>query len=145
MVQIVMYNELPVDGPMLKLKSEELAKKLTIPDFKASTGWLDNFKTHHGISFKKIQGEVNAVRQADTDDWLNRCLPELLKSYDLDSIYNADETGLFWQALSDRTMVLKGDWCEGGKRIKTRINVLVASNATGTERDHFWQLGNQKT
>ena len=43
---------------------------------------------------------------ADTDSaekWLSDTLPDLLREYDPDNIYNADETGLYFRATPDRT------------------------------------------
>lgn len=49
---------------MLTAKAEEFAEKLDITNFKASVGWLENFKSRQGISFKRVRGEEKSV---DTD------------------------------------------------------------------------------
>ena len=38
----------------------------------------------------------------------------LIEEYDLQDIYNDDETGLFSRALPDKTFALKGEKCTGG-------------------------------
>lgn len=43
-------KNIPISGPMLTAKSEEFAEKLDITNFKASVGWLENFKSRQGIS-----------------------------------------------------------------------------------------------
>jgi hypothetical protein len=63
-----------------------------------------------------LAGERAAVDIA-TDLWFER-LPELLEGYRARDIYNADETGLFFNSLPDRTLVLKGETCHGGKSAK---------------------------
>jgi hypothetical protein len=44
---------------MLKSKSEELAKKLGHNNFKATDGWLSQWKCRFGIKFKKAHSEKN--------------------------------------------------------------------------------------
>ncbi|GFX77517.1 jerky-like protein [Trichonephila clavipes] len=48
----------PILGPLLCEKALELNEKLGgSADFKSSTGWLKNFKSHHGIRELHIEGE----------------------------------------------------------------------------------------
>jgi hypothetical protein len=46
------------------------------------------------------------VDSESTEAWLES-LPSLLEGYERD-IYNADETGLFYNVLPERTLTLKG-------------------------------------
>ena len=66
-----------------------------------------------------------------TSDWLSQTLPSLLAEYKPEDIFNADETGLFWKCLPDKTMSFKGDTCSGGKRSKKRITVIVCASMIG--------------
>ena len=45
---------IPISGPTLKMKAKELTPKLGHCGFSCSTGWLERFKSKHGIVFKKI-------------------------------------------------------------------------------------------
>ena len=45
--------------------------------------------------------------------------------------YNADEFGLFYQVLPDKSLHYKGEHCSGGKHSKVRLTGLAAGNATG--------------
>lgn len=47
-------NNVPINGGVMKMKAKELASKLAVSDFSASDVWLQNFKTKHGIVFKKL-------------------------------------------------------------------------------------------
>jgi len=48
----------PISGPLLCEKALDLNEKLGgLEDFKASSGWLNRFKSRHGIRELKIQGE----------------------------------------------------------------------------------------
>ena len=54
-------KDIPLGGPVLKVKASEFATSFGCDDFKASEGWLGKFKTRHGILFKEVAGEENAV------------------------------------------------------------------------------------
>ena len=62
-----------------------------------------------------------------SDDW-KQILEPLLNQYDPNDIFNADETGLFWRLLPDKTHAVKGETCSGGKKSKERITLLVCAN-----------------
>jgi hypothetical protein len=47
-----------VSGPMLKKKSEELAKKLGHDYFKATDGWLSQWKCRNDIKFRKHRVKI---------------------------------------------------------------------------------------
>ena len=63
--------------------------------------------------------------------WYETRLPTILSDYALADIYNADEFGLFFQALPETTMNLKSEKCFGGKDSKIRLTVLAAANGLG--------------
>ena len=104
-----------------------------IENFSASNGWISRFKERHGLVFKKLAGESAAVDTNTTDLWFQR-LPQLLEGYEARDIYNADETGLFFNCLPDRTLALKGESCHGGKSAKERLTVLLCANSDGTDK-----------
>ena len=58
-------QNLPVGGDLIKQKAE----LLHISNFMASNGWLDNFKKHHGITFKTVQGKAGAVYLQSLLEW----------------------------------------------------------------------------
>ena len=64
------------------------------------------------MTFRKVSGEANAAPQQIVDDW-KRKLPEMLTNYHPKDMFNADETGLFFQLLPDLTYTFKGDQCHG--------------------------------
>ena len=92
----VRSQNIPVSGPMLKEKAMAYARQLQIADFKGSDGWLDRWKTRHGITFKTIAGEASSCTPEMTASWEQTTLPTILSSYNLADIYNADEFGLFY-------------------------------------------------
>lgn len=84
-------------------------------EFKTSNGWLQNFKNRHAIVGKAISGESASADVAGAMSWMEDTLPGVLDRYDPCDVYNADETGLFYQMLPKRTLCLKGQSCHGGK------------------------------
>ena len=63
--------------------------------------------------------------------WFETTLPTLLSNYKLEDIFNADEFGLFYQCLPNKTLHLKSEKCSGGKSSKIRITGLAAANSMG--------------
>lgn len=127
-------KNVPLQGGLIREQAERFAKQMGLPSFQASTGWLDKFKSRHGIVQKVMSGESASVAEIDCDDYRQNVLPSLLEKYSPDDIFNADETGLFFRCLPEKTLAFKDEKCHGGKRSKERITVMVAGNMTGTEK-----------
>lgn len=98
-----------------------------------------NFR--YGIHQKKVCGESAAVDEEQCDTWIRNTLPALLASYDDNDIFNADETGLFFKCLPDKTLAFKNEKCYGGKLSKERVTCLLATNMTGTEKLKIFLIG----
>ncbi|GBL81416.1 Tigger transposable element-derived protein 4 [Araneus ventricosus] len=97
----------------------------------AMDGWK-TFKNRHNIVFRKLCVESQSVSDELCSEWIkNR--PGLLQEYSPDNIFNADETGLFFRELPDKTAVFQGETCHGGKQSKERVTLLLATNMSGTE------------
>jgi hypothetical protein len=126
-------NNIPISGPILKEKSKLFATNLGITNFQASEGWLEKFKKRHDLTFKKVCGESASVDQCISQDWKNELI-NLLVDYDARDIFNADETGLFYKCLPDRTLTFKNEKCHGGKNSKERITVMLAANMDGSQK-----------
>src|ERR1044072_1514935 len=117
-VEMLREKNIPISGPLIKEKSLEYAKYLGHPEFQASTGWLDKFKKRHGIIQKVISGESADVSETDCNRWRETVLKNILDIYDPKDIFNADETGLFFKCLPNKTLSFRGDKCFGGKNSK---------------------------
>ena len=73
---IVSGRGVNINGPILKVKSEEFAKKLGRNDFKATDGWLSRWKARHNIKFKKAHGEKASADNDSSDSGkLQKFLP----------------------------------------------------------------------
>lgn len=130
-------NNIKIDGLMLKTKAEEVAKKLGNTEFKASEGWLTNWKRRNEITFKTECGESGSVDPKSAADWM-LSLDPILREYDPRNIFNADETGLFFKCEPQNTFAFKSDPCFGGKRSKERVSILVGANMVRCSKSFFW-------
>ncbi|XP_057307425.1 tigger transposable element-derived protein 6-like [Hydractinia symbiolongicarpus] len=135
---LMMRSEnIPISGPMLKEKALEFAEALGVESFQASQGWMAKWKTRYGVSFKTIAGESRSVTEEMTAPWSETTLPTILSRYPLEDIFNADEFGLFFQCLPNKTLHMKGDKCSEGKYSKVRLTGLAAGNALGERLPMF--------
>lgn len=132
---------IPVSGPMLQEKANGFAARFGILDFNCSASWISRFKVRHNIVAGKIVGESSSVDQNSTTNWLISVWPNLRRQFSDDEIFNADETGLFYKLMPDKTLKFKGEKCSGGKLSKDRITVMVAANMSGTEKKKLLIIG----
>ena len=58
----------------------------------------------------------------------------LLDEFNENDVLNADETGLFYRATPNRSLVLSKDQCKGEKKSKEILTVLLCSSLTGMEK-----------
>ncbi|GBM71388.1 Tigger transposable element-derived protein 4 [Araneus ventricosus] len=118
-------------------KAQGISKKLNVEcDASFSSGWLYKFKLRHGITGKTVSGESGDVDCETMDDWIQNQLPDLIKGYEQKDIFNADETGLFYNLQPSKTLAIKSDTCHGGsgKKNKVPLTVILCANADGSEK-----------
>ena len=74
-------------------------------NFKASKGWLHSFKNRHGIRQLTLQGELLSADPSAANDF-KAFLSEFVEQqgFSLHQIFNADETGLYWCLLPNKTL-----------------------------------------
>ncbi|UYV80373.1 TIGD6 [Cordylochernes scorpioides] len=133
--------KLAINGNILKEKAILLALKMGQDNFEASNGWLERFKARRNIAFKRLHGEAGSVDANSVATWKGGIIPSLLAKYSPPDIFNADETGLFYKLLPNQTMTIRGEKCEGGKKSKERITVLVCCNMDGSEKLPLLYIG----
>ncbi|CAG8449423.1 966_t:CDS:2 [Acaulospora morrowiae] len=94
-----------LNDAILLEKAGLIAMQLNITDeiFKKSNGWLSRFKVRHGIHQIKLHGEADSA-PLDALPEMRATLQELLSTYAPKDIFNADETGLFWRILPNKTL-----------------------------------------
>ncbi|GFU68287.1 tigger transposable element-derived protein 1 [Trichonephila clavipes] len=101
--------------------------------FSASKGWLTGFLKRNALHNIKITGE-----SATTDEVAVKVFPEELAKiiedgdYSADQVFNADETGLCWKKLPNRTYIAKHEKTAiRHKASKDRVTLFLCSNASG--------------
>ena len=119
-------------GPILIEKAKELANKLGKPNFKGSRGWLEKWKRKYNVHQMRVSGESGDVSGLTVSSWKER-LPEIVKGYEPDDIWNMDESGVFWRALPENGFGQKGKQCKGGKKSKQRVTVAFFVTAAGNK------------
>ncbi|GFW90780.1 HTH CENPB-type domain-containing protein [Trichonephila clavipes] len=88
-------NNYPLSGGVIMEKAKEITSHLNITDFCGLTGWLDRFRNRHGIVYRQISGEAEAVNEDDISSWKIMCCLHYCKTTRLRMSTNADEFGLF--------------------------------------------------
>jgi hypothetical protein len=76
-------------------KAEEFVKRFSDDELMLCAGWVDRFKLHPIISYRKVSDESRGVNSDVTTEWLNAMWPSVCKGYADSDIFNANETGIF--------------------------------------------------
>ena len=120
-----------VNGPLLKQKAEELARKMGKESFKATNGWFCRWLQRENVTYKKPQGESGEADLKAANNWIRDVWPSIISECTPADIYNADETALYYRALPEHTYVFKKDSANGVKACKERITVLCCTSMSG--------------
>ena len=121
---------IPISGPMLQTVAMEFSNKMNIPGFAASNGWLDAFKTRYNIKQKAITGESQDADKQSAEEFRGR-YQDIVREYSDADIFNADELGLLYRCLPDKSLAFVQDQCKGGKASKDRLTVLLCASVSG--------------
>ena len=103
-------------GSMLQeeaLKIKESLNDSSLDSFTASNGWLEKWKSCYGIRETRITEEADDASVSTVRSWIAR-LPELVKGYKLEDVWNMDELGLFFKLLPDKGLIEKTKSKKGG-------------------------------
>lgn len=134
----------PISGPILCEKAKILAEKLGYSSFKASNGWLRNFKFRHGVRELDLAGEKLSADSAAAENFIEK-FKTASESYDAEFVYNADETGLVWKALPKTTLASKRESSAPGHKVsKERVTVLNCANSTGNHKLPLLLIGKSR-
>lgn len=96
-------KNIPLLGPMLQAKAIAVAAVMELGHFKASNGWLEEFKTRYNIKGMTVSGESAEVRRETVESWKEH-LPQILAGYRPKNILNMDETCKFYLALPNKSV-----------------------------------------
>nr|XP_044987310.1 tigger transposable element-derived protein 4 [Jaculus jaculus] len=143
--RIAQCLNVPVNGPMLRLKANDFAQKLGHNDFKCSNGWLDRFKSRYGLVFRAQPVEATGTAVDPSTVWCQNVLPYYLNDYHPKNIFNIKETALLYRMLPTNTFAFKGETCSIGKLCKDRITLVVGTNMDGSEKLPLLVVGKNQT
>ena len=93
-------RNIPVSQDILKGKAVEFYNRAKengaqLSNFEASNGWLEKFQNRYDISSKCITGESESA-PLDQVEIGRKNLQEIIATFDIENVYNADEMGLFF-------------------------------------------------
>lgn len=142
--RIAQCLNVPVNGPMLRLKANDFAQKLGHNDFKCSNGWLDRFKSRYGLVFRAQPVEATRVSADPSTVWHQNILPYYLNDYHPRNVFNIKETGLLYRMLPTTTFAFKGETCSIGKLCKDRVTLVVGTNMDGSEKLPLLVIGKNR-
>lgn len=135
----------PLSGPILCENAKIFAEKIdNLSEFKASDGWLRNFKARHGIRELDLCGEKLSADNTAAEKFIEEFKTKI-ENYDPEFVFNADETGLNWKALPRKTSASKRETSAPGHKVsKDRVTVLTCANSTGNHRLPLLLIGKSK-
>lgn len=130
---------------MMQEKALLFASQENIPesDFKASPHWIQSTLRRHNYTSVKLHGEASDMdpekRKTIMDKWRKEVFHPAIEEHEVKMccIYNADQTGLFYQKMPNRLYVeaSKKKSYAGTKQMKdkTRVTLMVCTAADGTK------------
>ena len=74
------------------------------------------------------------IRSALLDTLEEECskLKDIIRQYDLNDVFNADETALYWEL--EPTKTLATGPVVGTKKSRNRVTIMLTCNASGSEK-----------
>lgn len=145
--EIARFTKLPVTQDLIReralLVRESLLKedisahdRARIEKFSASVGWCQNFVKRHCMTSVSLVGQGGSATYEDAVGKMSE-LRKRLSSYDVENVYNVDETGLFYKLIPRRTYILA---CENKNTLRgtkgmgamDRITAYACTNADGS-------------
>ena len=102
------------EEPML---IKERLNKDDLSSFTTLNSWLEKFKLVQEICERRIIDKVDNIPQMTIQSWIER-LSKLATGHELKKIWNMAKLGLFFNALSEKSLVQKLRSCKGGKTSK---------------------------
>jgi hypothetical protein len=84
--------ELVINGDILREKAKIFARGFDINNFTASNGWINKFKQRHHLKEHVKWGEAKSA-PLETLEEERKKLREIIGNYDLNDVFNCDETG----------------------------------------------------
>eukprot|EP00961_Rhodomonas_salina_P158862 2138731-Rhodomonas_salina.1 len=122
---------------VVKVHAIKIAKQLGISEFKALQGWLYRHNKNYGFKSLLLSGEGDDVDPSDPviQKEIGN-IKQLLKGLDPETIYNMDQTGLFYKKMPNSTYFTRGEMKSGKlylKQLRCKKGLTVKDCVTVTE------------
>ncbi|XP_063378625.1 tigger transposable element-derived protein 4-like [Cydia fagiglandana] len=89
-----------------------------------------------GVKYETMAEEA----EQNVSTWMT-ALPNLLRNYEPQDIFNADEFGLLYKLMPDKSYTFNGEPCHGNGE---RLTVLACANSDGSEKLRLLIIGSEK-
>lgn len=129
-----------INGQIIKEKAlsefQRMYPDKEINSFNASNGWLQKFRKRYGIRSIKVCGEILSNETSEITPFIHK-LRSIINEMELTSnqMYNADESGLYYRLLPDKTFVHACEKTAPGRKVpKERITIMLCANADGSHK-----------
>lgn len=132
---------------LLGAGSTSAADKKKLATFAASEKWAKNLISRHGMA-SAPHGKAGSVDEEVSGEDME-AIREETKKYDLNNIFNVDETGIF-RLLPNRTCLSKVEnrkTASGTMEMKAKdgVSAYIGINATGTVKIEMSIIGKSKS
>ena len=134
---------IPVSAEMLRLHALDVASSIGIHEgFSASNTWIKSFLTRHKLSFrqKTRQGQVSGCDAHKMVKEFSKKIQHLVQQNGIDTIYNADQTAVFYEYIPKTTIDATGTktvWVKCGGKEKERLTAMLLGDNNGNKYDPF--------
>ncbi|CAB1100962.1 unnamed protein product [Ectocarpus sp. CCAP 1310/34] len=134
-------TKIGVSGSMIQAQALEIAAQMGKTNFRATKGWLHRFLKRYSFTRVQLHGEAGDVDKQKVAEEIER-IREQLQEFDVEFIFNMDETGLFFRCFPKGTYVTRGEAAAGvnsktargsqAMKAKDRCTVVACCNTTGS-------------
>jgi Tc5 transposase DNA-binding domain len=102
------HQKICLSGNIIKEKGRDFAKRLGMleTDLLFSNGWLVSFEDRNGFKQWKLHGESGDAQMEGIEEKMSVIQSKIAK-YQVDDVYNMDETGLFYNMAPNTTIAVR--------------------------------------
>nr|XP_022912297.1 tigger transposable element-derived protein 6-like [Onthophagus taurus] len=136
-------SNIALSGAILRDKAKKIAAIYGIENFEGSSGWLWRFQQRHNMVGLQMCGESAKVDENSVNLRLSNFIT-VKNSYAPRDVFNMDESGIFYNLMTNRTLHIKGERCHGGAKSKQRVTVVLCCNSDGSEKYKAWVIGKSR-
>ncbi|RHY13375.1 hypothetical protein DYB32_010930 [Aphanomyces invadans] len=138
---------IPVSRELLACKALEVAKDLQIEQnqFKASSSWVASFlrRWKYSTRAKTRSGQDNLAEGEKTLNAFSLHVKTVIEKYQIEDVFNADQTGINYEYLPKETIDAKGSktvWVKCAGHEKDRITAMLLADIRGNKYPLFLVL-----